>query len=72
MHCLFIYLKTEALLSNENKTISEIDNAAAGNTGQKTAPNMYPVKNKTVMCIILIKYRSSINNEKDQHFLIRS
>jgi hypothetical protein len=29
---LFIYLKT--------------DNAAAGNTGQKTATNVYPVKNK--------------------------
>jgi hypothetical protein len=39
---LFINLKTEALLSNENKTISETDNAAAGNTGQKTATNMYP------------------------------
>jgi hypothetical protein len=42
-HSIFIYLFKNRSIVNENKTISETDNAGAGNTGQKTSTNMYPV-----------------------------
>jgi hypothetical protein len=47
---LFIYLKT--------------DNAAAGNTGQKTATIVHPVKNKQsyVITIIIVITRQHLEN----------
>jgi hypothetical protein len=46
MHCQDTTLKLGLENPDRDLFYLKTDNAAAGNTGQKTATNVYPVKNK--------------------------